>query len=187
MGEQLNFDSGNKPWTKRIALFYLLVLSLTIILTGAGFKNENKISLRDFKNLKGYWSGTLTYLDYSSGEPYTMPADVEIKRMGKTNKFIFSNIYPNEPEANSFDTMMISQDGSYIDNQLVISKHKLPMGVTEIVTEELGVDGSEDKTARFKYTYTISKLSFTKRKDVQFTGTEEWIKRHEYSYKKKLD
>ncbi|MEO6819792.1 MAG: hypothetical protein ABI266_00785, partial [Ginsengibacter sp.] len=64
-----------------------------------------KISMKDFGTLSGSWQGSLTYLDYSSGKPFTMPADITVRRIKKSNKFIFSNIYPNEPNANSIDTM----------------------------------------------------------------------------------
>ena len=71
-------------------------------------QNNSKSIRNDFKKLSGTWQGSLTYLDYSSGKPYTMPADVAIKSIPKTNNFIFSNTYPNETNANSIDTIAIS-------------------------------------------------------------------------------
>jgi hypothetical protein len=38
------------------------------------FKNLQK----DFAKLSGTWGGSLTYVDYSTGKPYTMPANLEI-------------------------------------------------------------------------------------------------------------
>jgi hypothetical protein len=137
---------------------------------------------KDFTKLSGSWKGTLTYLDYSSGKPYTMPADIEVKRIRKTNKFIFSNIYPNEKSANSIDTIIISKDGKYIDKELIKSRRKLENGDIEIVTEEFGKDGNDNKPATFRHTYTFGKTTYKKRKDVQFTGQTNWINRHEYSY-----
>lgn len=144
-----------------------------------------KISAKDFKVLEGSWQGSLTYLDYSSGKPYTMPADAAIKRLGKTNQFIFSNIYPNETSANSIDTVTISIDRQFIGTQLVKSKKRFRNGTVEIISEELGTDGNNNKAATFRNTYTISKTFFKKRKDVQFIGEANWINRHEYSYKRK--
>ena len=59
-----------------------------LIATICNAQNNFKPIQKDFEKLSGTWQGTLTYLDYSSGKPYTMPADVEIKKFDKTNKFI---------------------------------------------------------------------------------------------------
>jgi hypothetical protein len=114
-----------------------------------------------------------------------MKADIEIKRIGKTNKFVFSNIYPNETSANSIDTISISIDGKYIDKELIKSRHKLPNGDIEIVTEEFGKDGNDNRPATFRHTYTLGSTTYKIRKDIQFTGRTDWINRHEYAYKKK--
>ena len=160
----------------------IILMSLTAIVFSYA-QETTKISAKDFKVLIGSWQGSLTYLDYSSGKPYTMPADAEIKRIGTTNKFIFSNIYPNETSANSFDTLTISVDGKFIGTERVKSKKKLENGTIEIITEELGNDGNDSKPAIFRQTYTISRGIFKKRKDVQFQGATSWINRHEYLYK----
>lgn len=44
-----------------------------------------------------------------------MPANIEIKRINTSNKFSLSNVYPNETNANSIDTITISTDGKYLD------------------------------------------------------------------------
>ena len=160
-----------------------LTLSLTLLIVTISNAQINfKTLSKDFQNISGSWKGTLTYLDYSSGKPYTMPAEIDIKRIGKTNKFIFSNIYPNETSANSMDTITISTDGKYIDEELVKSRHKLPNGDIEIITQELGKDGNDNIPATFRHTYTFSKTTYKNRKDVQFVGQNKWINRHEYSY-----
>lgn len=142
------------------------------------------VSKNDFKDLIGSWQGALTYLDYTSNEPYTMPADIEIRQIGKTNKFIFANSYPNEPNANSSDTVTISTDGRRINDDTIKSKRNSDDGNLEIVTEVFGVDGNESKPAVIRQTYIVSPYKFIIRKDVQFAGHTEWLKRHEYNYKK---
>jgi len=159
-----------------------ITLLITTICTA---QNSFKPIQKDFEKLLGTWQGFLTYLDYSSGKPYTMPANVEIKRVKKTNQFVFSNIYPNETSANSIDTISISSEGKYIHKELVKLRHKLPNGDIEIITEEFGKDGNDNKPAIFRHTYTFGPTTYKNRKDVQFTGETEWINRHEYSYKKK--
>ena len=96
----------------------------------------------------------MTYLDYSTGKPYTMPANLDIKRLGKTNKFLFANSYPNEKSANSIDTLSVSKDGKYINKEFIKSRSKLPNGDLEIITEEKEKNGNDNKPATFKHTYT---------------------------------
>lgn len=163
-----------------------ITLSITLLITTiCSAQISFKTIQKDFCKLSGTWEGSLTYLDYSSGKPYTMPANIEIKRIAKTNKFVFSNIYPNETSANSIDTISISTDGKYIDKELVKSRRKLPNGDIEIITEEFGKDGNDNKPATFRHTYTFGPTTYKNRKDVQFTGETVWINRHEYSYKRK--
>jgi hypothetical protein len=107
----------------------VLVLSSTLLITTiCSAQVSFKTILKDFTKLSGSWQGSLTYLDYSSGKPYTMPADIEVNRIDKSNKFIFSNSYPNEKSANSIDTVSLSKDGKYINNELIKSRRKLPNG-----------------------------------------------------------
>lgn len=139
---------------------------------------------KEFQKVAGSWTGSLTYLDYSSGKPYTMPANLAIRRLGKTNVFLFSNIYPNETNANSTDTLTISVDGNHINNESVKSVRQLSNGDTEIITEVSGKDGNDNQPAIIRHTYTLGGATFKKAKDVQFVGETKWINRHEYSYKK---
>ena len=165
---------------------YCIVITSTFLIgTMCNAQTNFKNLPKDFAKLSGSWEGTLTYLDYSSGKPYTMPADIEVKRIKKTNKFIFSNIYPNEKSANSIDTIIISKDGKYINKELIKSRRKLENSDIEIVTEEFGKDGNDNKPATFRHTYTFGNTTYKKRKDVQFTGETSWINRHGYSYTRK--
>ncbi len=163
-------------------LLTLVILSLIVLKVDAQVRRNTII--KDFRVLIGSWQGSLTYLDYSSGKPYTMPADIDIKRIGKTNQFSFANIYPNEKSANSIDTVTISSNGYYINYELLKSRTKLLNGDIEIITEQTGKDGNDDKPAIFRHTYTFGKIIYKNRKDVQFVGETKWINRHEYSYER---
>lgn len=170
---------------KKITIYnFLIITFLTATICNA--QSSFKAIPKDFNTLIGSWQGSLTYLDYSSGKPYTMPADIVITRLNKTNSFIFSNIYPNELSANSTDTITISKDGTYINKEIVKSRRKLANGNISIITEELGKDGNDNKPATFRHTYSFGKTNFIMRKDVQFIGETNWINRHEYSYKRNL-
>ena len=169
----------------KIKKLYLTFGLIVFVATISNAQTNFKILLKDFQKMSGSWKGSLTYLDYSSGKPYTMPADIEIERIYNTNKFKLSNIYPNETNANSIDTVTISTDGKYIDQELVKSRRRLPSGDIEIITEEKGKDGNDNKPAILRHTYIFGKTIFKKRKDIQFVGDSKWINRHEYAYTKK--
>lgn len=93
----------------------LIILMVGFSLNIANSQRKLKSIIEDFRLLNGSWQGSLTYLDYTTGKPYTMSADIEVKQLDKTNKFIFSYIYPDERDANSADTISISADGKYIE------------------------------------------------------------------------
>lgn len=159
---------------------------MLLVLSGHALMAQSTITLtsKDLKPLIGAWQGSLTYLDYTTGEPYTMPADIDIKRIGKTHQYTFFNKYPDEPKANSTDKVSLSADGTEFNKEKLTSKRRLPNKGIEFTTEVLGQDGNDNKPALFRHTYTITKTTYTCRKEVQFVGTTAWIKRHEYSYKR---
>ena len=166
-------------------LFNVLLTQLALfVATTAAAQPDLKTLSKDFQRLSGRWKGTLTYLDYTSGKPYSMPADVYITRVVGTRLYLFSHLYPDEPKANAVDTLRLSPDGKMIDQEIIRSRLKLPGGGVEIITEETGVDGNDQLPATFRYTYRIGKDFFSQRKDVQFAGQTEWIQRHEYVYRR---
>lgn len=143
---------------KEVKVSMTVIIAL-ITITICKAQSNTKISLKDFEQLVGSWQGSLTYLDYSTGKPYTMSADIDIKRLKKTNNFIFSNIYPKESSANSIDTVTLSKDRRYIGKEFIKSTKKLANGNNEIITEKLGQDGNDNKPANNKiYLYIWQEL-----------------------------
>ena len=59
-----------------------------------------------------------------------MPADLRVRLLGK-HTLIFLNTYPNEPKANSSDTINISTDGAMLNKEVVKSKQMLDNGSKE--------------------------------------------------------
>ena len=150
--------------------------------THSNAQSKTSFTKEDAALLSGSWKGSLTYLDYNSGKPYTMPANTNINLIRGMNSLLIEMIYPDEPKANSKDTIKINEDRTSFDGALIISRKSLTDGSVQIITELNGKDGNANKNALLRKTYTFNKNSFTNRKDVQFEGTTEWIKRHEYSY-----
>lgn len=165
---------------KQVCLIFLFAVANLI-----AFSQQKQLAAEDFKLLVGCWEGTLTYLDYSTNKPFSMAADLNVKRMEESNRFSFANIYPKEPHANSVDTVSISADGKFLNSEKVKSVTRSKDGSIEIVTEQLGEDGNDNKKATFKFTYLIGSKLYTHKKEVQFVGSPAWILRHEYIYKPK--
>jgi hypothetical protein len=150
------------------------------ILFPIAFAFATSVSVKDFKPAYGKWTGTITYLDYTSGKPFAMPANVKISKNNKdAQQLIFAFEYPQEPKANGNDTLVISQDGMMIDDTKVVSKESKDGGL-QIISEKDGVDGNENKKALIRYIYRISKKSFVKRKEVKFDGKDKFILRNEF-------
>lgn len=116
-------------------------------------QNGTTLSAKDFNLFPGKWQGTLTYLDYSSNTSYAMPANVEIRQIKKSKQYIFYNTYPDEPKANSADTVIISADGKMIDKEIVKTIVNTDNGNTEITTELSATDGNDNKPALIRHTY----------------------------------
>ena len=52
-----------------------LFLSLLIVL---GFAKAQSVKVKDLSRSVGSWEGKLTYIDYSTGNPFTMLANIKI-------------------------------------------------------------------------------------------------------------
>jgi hypothetical protein len=163
---------------KKIAVLFLL----TCFINRPAVAQTATLSPADLQPLTGYWRGTITYLDYTTNKPFTMPADVEIGQIGNRSQFSFANNFPEEKNANWIDTFTISGGGTMLNDEAVISKTLLADGSLQLITQNEGVDGNDNKPALFRHTYIIGSNIFSKRKDVQFKGSTEWIQRHEYRY-----
>ena len=171
--------------TKLIILFILFTISLPFYnyaqQTGVG-SAENKINAEDLQRLLGDWTGSLTYMDYSSNKPYTMPANLSITARNPKNHLSLFYIYPNEADANGKGKIKVSRSGMKINKKEVISKKVLMDGQVEITTEYKGKDNR--KKALIRNVYVIGDNQFVMRKEIMFDDTEYWQVRNEYSFVK---
>ena len=158
-----------------------LLIALLIIPAIAFIHFADVVSVKDFKPAFGKWKGSITYLDYSSGKPYTMAANVSVSK-DKVNdhRIILAWEYPDEPKANGNDTLVISNDGTQIDGATVVGKEKTIDGNLQIITEKPGIDGNDNRKAVIEHIYTIGKNLFISRKEVRFDGDDKFIMRNEY-------
>ena len=144
---------------------------------------QSKITSEELKKIIGKWEGSITYLDYRSNKPFTMPANLVVKQGNDEYSLVLNNIYPKEPKANNSDKIKISKNGLFLNKHMVTSRKILENGQIQIQTEHEAKD--DRKKARIRYTFIISSEVFIIRKDVQFEDKTEWIKRSEFNYQRK--
>ena len=138
------------------------------------------IKTEELNKLLGDWTGTLTYIDYSTNKPFAMPANLSVKEGANKNQLKLHNIYPKEPKANSVSKITISKAGDQINKKPIKSKQILDDGLIQIITEYVGKDNKQKAVIR--NIYLIGKNQFVIRKEVQFENSEEWLKRNEFNY-----
>lgn len=141
-----------------------------------------KIESKELTKFIGNWTGKLTYLDYSSGKPYSMPCDLTVveKKPGKSLTLNYE--YPNEPKANSKGSINIAKDGTMVNNKRITSKSVNSDGHMKIITEYIGSDGNNKKKALIRNVYIVGQRNFIIRKDVKFKGAKDWVMRNEYNF-----
>ena len=143
---------------------------------------ENTVGPEDIEIILGDWTGSLTYIDYSSNAPYTMPADVTVKQGKNKNKLTLNFKYPNEPNANSKGQIIVSKKGDKINKEIVVLKRKLSNEQLEIITEYNGKDNKKKALIRNKY--ILGNKQFVIRKEVKYENSNEWKMRNEYSFER---
>lgn len=170
----------------KITLNYIL-FSLAFLISCQIFAQQSSVELdkkvvgpEDLEIIIGKWEGKLTYIDYSSNKPYTMPANVSVVKAKNKNKLSLHFKYPNEPKANSKGQITISKKGDKINKEVVVSKRELSNGQVQITTEYNGQDNR--KKALIRNEYIIGSQQFVIRKIVKFENSNEWIMRNEYSF-----
>jgi hypothetical protein len=144
---------------------------------------QTKITSEDLKMVIGNWEGSITYLDYQTNKPFTMPANLIVKQGKDENRLVLNNIYPNEPKANSSDKITVTKNGLLFNKNEVTSREELENGLIQIQTDHMAKD--DGKKALIRYTYIIESDLFIIRKEVQFEESSDWIKRSEFNYRRK--
>lgn len=155
----------------------ILIASVFVVSTSA---QAAKISPDDLKTLEGaQWIGTLTYLDYSSNKKTSIKSNVTISRSAADSlAWNFEYQYPDEPKANSKDSVILSRDGKTFDGETVIERTKLPDGTLKFVTTKDGEDNG--KKALYRFTYLAGKNALSVKKEARIEGTTEYFVRNEY-------
>ncbi|MEO8210365.1 MAG: hypothetical protein ABI840_07365 [bacterium] len=119
--------------------------------------------------------------DYGSNKNVSIPVELRVTQSEvDPTIFIFGYEFTKEPEANGYDTVKISSDGKFLNNEEIV--YKSTGDTLKIITEELGED--DDRKAKFRHTYLINNSSFSVKKEVKFLDEEEFIRRNEYRFER---
>ncbi len=140
--------------------------------------NAQSFQIKDLMASVGNWKGKLTYLDYTSGKPYSILANIKIRLTDNKGGYIMRYEYPDEPHANSMDTTYVND--KLFGKDKIVEFRKATEGGFILVTEKEGEDGNDHKKATLRHTYTLKAKTFSVVKDVKFEGSDKWIKRNEY-------
>jgi hypothetical protein len=160
----------------------LILFLLGFIINVSAQRRPLQFQITNLSSSVGHWTGSLTYLDYSSSNSYTMPADIDISYTSNKSGYIRSYTYPNEPKANSTDTTYTKESGKYFGREKVVSFVKNNSRDFTLITEVDDEDGNDKKEATIRHKYQLEGNSFIIRMDVKFKGTTNWINRHEYRF-----
>lgn len=158
-----------------------IISTLALVLIITSVKAQVTISLEEFKVLNNTsWEGTLTYLDYQSGELTPVSTTMQITI---ADEVIEQNIqYTWEPNKNVNAKTKIRKNGTHLGKQKVISKIISEDGTTKIITNYEGED--DNKKALLIYTYEFNKDIYKVTKEAQFEGSKERFMRNSYNYKR---
>ena len=167
---------------RKISIFTILLVLLTFNLFAQS--KPIQFQLEKLSGTIGTWNGTLTYLDYTTGKPYSMPANIKISYSAGKLGYISSFEYPDEPKANAIDTTYLKNKGTYFGDEKVVSFVFKQNGDFTLITEIEGVDGNDKKKAILRHSYLLIGNAYSISKEVKFKGATNWIKRNEYKFTK---
>ena len=156
-----------------------ILIILTFLLPNYNY-SQNSVSTDDLKTLLGEWVGSLTYTDYGTNKPFTMPANLIVTQGKNSYQLILNITYPKEPNANSKDKIKISKDGTQLNKLDIKSRQVFPNGQFKIITQHSGKDN--EKKALIKNVYIIGTSNFIIRKEIKFKNSDDWLLRNEYKY-----
>ena len=154
------------------------ILFATALMVFSIHVHAQSLQIRDLSSSLGNWEGKLTYLDYSTGKPFTMLANIKIILTKNKRGYIMGYEYPKEPQANSKDTTYVN--GNFFGKDKIVAFKKDSGGGFILVTEIEGEDGNDHKKATLRHSYILKSNTYSIIKEVQFEGTGKWIKRNEY-------
>ena len=160
--------------------FLKISIAVFILLIVQSMYSQGKITPDDLNSITGKWKGTLTYIDYGTNRPFTMPANLSVVPGKNEYQVKLLITYPKEPNANSKDKIGISKDGLFVNKNRVASRQELDNEKVIITTEYSGKDNR--KNALIRNVYIFGSKRFVIRKEVKLKASADWLIRNEYNF-----
>jgi hypothetical protein len=139
------------------------------------------VSSNDLKPMVGNWAGLLSYLNYSDNKEVSIKATLTVV-MKKKNFFVLNFDYPDEAGHGSKEKYQIRNKGRNLNNQLVLERTVLEDGSINIVLEEKGKDGNDQKPSIFHHVLVLGINTFTITKLVKFENEDVFFQRNKYLF-----
>jgi hypothetical protein len=158
----------------------LVITTICMLFISALSFAQSSVSISDFEILNNTnWKGTLSYLDYRSGNQLEIEATMQIKIDGNKIK---SNVqYTYEPHKNNKASVQIEKNGTYYGNEKIVS-NSIKNNTRIIVTTYAGKDNG--RKADFYKTHTFNKTTYSISKKVVFKDDYESLIRNTYKFKR---
>ena len=139
---------------------------------------EASVSVSDFEPIIGTgWTGSLNYLDYSSGKIVEIPVELDVSVSG-SQAIVYEIQYPGESQHNSKEKLVISDGGHSINGQSIVELVMNDEGISRIVTASRGRD--ENRNVDIQMTYSFTGELFEIQKKVRVDGEADWFVRNRY-------
>ena len=137
------------------------------------------VSPADFEPVTGDgWQGELVYAaSEPGGEDQTVPAELAVSQDGRTLTLSFS--FPDSPQGDGSAELEISEDGAWINDELV-TRREMEDGVLTLLTRQECIEGRYIATC--EYLYDISADEFSIAKAVTLAGEDAQRFAHHYRF-----
>jgi hypothetical protein len=143
------------------------------------------VTATDIDRLTGEpWTGTLTYLDYTSHVETTIKSSLLVVRSPEQSDDAFAWDmrvgYADEPQANSGATAVLARGGRVFRDGNVLERAVLSDGTVRVVTEQ---DGQDDgRSARLRFVYLLGEKQCSIQKLVRHPPDGAFFERHIYRW-----
>ena len=167
--------------TTGIVKFVLLTLYLLVMpfaVPAEDSASKTSVTAADFAPLSGpEWTGSLTYLDYSSNEPSQIPVSIRFDE-AKSRSIRYHIKYPGEAQYNDSVKIKLSKNGRELNGDSITDRQELPDGTVVITTRAQEEDDGRPADVRTTYSLGASALSI--RKEVRYEGSTDYLERNIY-------
>lgn len=146
-----------------------------------------KVSMQELRAITQKWSGSLTYLDYTTKKPVTLVTTLNGMQVA-SQELLLNFVYrePNGSQVKGADKVLLSADGSCLTWDgvplQISSKIHLPNETLQLGLEGRGLD--DKKSCLIKRTLLLNTYQFSVLKEVKYDSTTVFMIRNKYKFQR---